>query len=366
MFTIAINALYTTLRRRGTTRQLAGAIVTCVVSALLLLAALEWYNQRFSVEETAVSATEVGIVFVYVVLWGWLLPLSTTIAYCLLTLPRTSHDSMRLPVGAGLAPARQSASSTLPGGQVSPIYRGENKATSSLPPASYPSHTPATPPPFAFAEDTSWGWLEYRNGRLQGQQLALTQAVVKLGRGEDNDIWLDDEKASRYHAELAWSLGNASITSREGLVLLNGQPIYGPTILRRGDMFEVGSQLFLFAYAEQTSTMAQPGDPLQRHRRPTPITPTPVGHNPDVREAIAPTVQGTVSNAGLAPARLVSGRPQGSPLHLRDDGDKYHQRDEYATIPSQPTPPLPVPPASKTHLTSGPVPLRLPSKPKKE
>ncbi len=77
MFAIAINALYTTLRRRGTTRQLAGAVVTCVISALLLLPALVWYDQRFSVEGAAISAAEVEVVFVYVALWGWLLPLCT-------------------------------------------------------------------------------------------------------------------------------------------------------------------------------------------------------------------------------------------------------------------------------------------------
>src|SRR6266566_7479361 len=75
MFAIAVNALYTTLRKRGTTRQLAGAIVTCVTSALLLLLALAWYDMRFSIEQAVISVAEVEVVLVYVALFGWFLPL---------------------------------------------------------------------------------------------------------------------------------------------------------------------------------------------------------------------------------------------------------------------------------------------------
>jgi hypothetical protein len=302
---------------RGTTRQLAGIIVTCVVSALLLLAALEWYNQRFSVEDTAVSATEVGIVFVYVVLWGWLLPLSTTIAYYLLGRPekqgvyrplqRTSQDS---PAGqtasrAGaseqdsygghfsraeasrefLQAAQQAAQhaffarrATAAAAQNKPAPTLGNNVTGMLPPTSL--FAPVTPIPFTFGEDNPWGWLEHCNGRFRGQQLKLTQMVVKLGRGEDVDILLEDERASRYHAELVWNRGAVSIINREGPVLLNGRPIIGPTMLKQGDVFEVGSQLFRFLYPQRSQTLAEPGDPLQHHKRRTPITPAPVENNP--------------------------------------------------------------------------------------
>src|SRR2546427_3239542 len=82
MLAITVNALYTTLRKRGTTRQLAGAIVTCVLSALLLLPAIIWYNVRFSSE---LSTLVVGVMLVYVAMWGWLVPLSVTSIYCLFT-----------------------------------------------------------------------------------------------------------------------------------------------------------------------------------------------------------------------------------------------------------------------------------------
>ncbi len=318
MLAIAINVLYTTLRRRGTTRQLAGAVVTCVISALLLLPAFVWYDQRFSVEGATLSFAEVGVVFVYVALWGWLLPLSATITYCLFALPR-SHDELgSYSDSMRLLSLFQSARSNNAGG-------AQQQASS-------PANAPNTPVPFVFGEGGGkltplqvWGWLEYRNGRLQGQRLALKQAVVKLGRGEDNDIWLDDERASRDHAQLIWHLGTIYIIPCDirNAVLLNGQPIHGPTIVRQGDVFEVGSQRFLFEYAERSNT-AEHGDPLQhglleRHLRRAPITPIPMNRNPS---ALTVGAGDPVRGTGNAPA-------------LEDDGDRYNPPDEYATIASQ-------------------------------
>ncbi|TMD01569.1 MAG: hypothetical protein E6J11_02785, partial [Chloroflexi bacterium] len=90
MFAIAVNALYTSLGRRGSTRQLAGAIVTCVISALLLLPALVWFNIRFTGVQAALSTAEVEVALAYVALCGWLLPLGVTATYCLFTQPRIS------------------------------------------------------------------------------------------------------------------------------------------------------------------------------------------------------------------------------------------------------------------------------------
>ena len=97
MFAIAVNALYTSLRKRGTTRQLASAIVTCVISALLLLPVLIWFNIRFNVVQAAIPVAEVEVALIYVALCGWLLPLGVTTTYCLFTLPRSSTTSVHIP-----------------------------------------------------------------------------------------------------------------------------------------------------------------------------------------------------------------------------------------------------------------------------
>ena len=243
MLAIAINALYTSLRRRGTTRQLAGAIVTCVVSALLLLPAIIWYNLRFSVELTNLSPAEVEVALVYVSLWGWLLPLGVTTAYCLFTLPRTSTTSVHIP-----RPRRTTRINT---------------ATALNP----PRHQPGFPAPYVYREDTPWGWLEYRNGNFQGQRLALTRSIITIGRGEESDIWLDDDMASRNHAELAWDKGIIYITDCNSLngVLLNGKRIRGTAIIEPNDLLEIGSHRFLFAHAETSGTPGEQDDPLARH-----------------------------------------------------------------------------------------------------
>src|SRR5579883_1003097 len=98
MLAVAANALYASLRRRGTTQQLTAAIVTCSISALLLLPAIVWYNVRFGAAQQALTSAEVEVALVYVVLWGWFLPLAVTTAYYLFTLPRTGITSVHIPL----------------------------------------------------------------------------------------------------------------------------------------------------------------------------------------------------------------------------------------------------------------------------
>lgn len=246
MLAIVMNALYTTSRKRGTTRQLARAIVACVFSALLLLPALAWYNVRFSAAQAAISVAEVMLALVYVALWGWLVPWSVTTSYCLFTQPRDSNTSARL--------ARHRNKRTTRG----------NAALGDAARRKLPRRQAGMTAPFVFGEDTAWGWLEHRGGRFQGQKLALKRAAIGIGREEDNDIWLDDETASRYHAELAWDQGQAYITDCDSLngVLLNGRRIRGTLPIKNGDLLEIGAHRFRFEMAERPDLPAEQLDPL--------------------------------------------------------------------------------------------------------
>jgi pSer/pThr/pTyr-binding forkhead associated (FHA) protein len=246
MLAVVANALYTTLRRYGTTQQLAAAIILCVVCALLLLPAIIWYNLRFSIEQGSLSLAEVEVMLAYIALCGWLVPLSVTSAYCLFTAPRTSTISGRM---------RSQKKRTT-----------EANTTTVLQP---PRYQLGVPVPFVFGEDIAWGWLEYRNGRLQGQRLELRRAIVTIGRGEENDIWLDDEMASRHHAELAWNNDVIYLTDCESLngVLVNGRRIQGSTLLEPGEMIEIGSHRFIFELArEEAAAMSEQSDPLINHK----------------------------------------------------------------------------------------------------
>lgn len=246
MLAIAVNALYTTLRKRGTTRQLAGAIVSAVISALLLLPALLWYNLRFSVEQATLSSLEIGLALVYVALCGWISPFGVTIAYCLFTAPRDSNTAGRLP--------RHSKRTT----------RTQAVTVGAQPPRRQPGRAA----PFVYNAETPWGWLEYRNGKFLGQELALKRAIISIGREEDNEVELDDDTISRYHAELAWDKGQVYATDNGSLngVLLNGRRIRSSVLVKNGDLLEIGAHRFLVKYAQQPIN-SELDDPLLPHLR---------------------------------------------------------------------------------------------------
>jgi pSer/pThr/pTyr-binding forkhead associated (FHA) protein len=329
MCAIAIIALYTTLRRRGTTRQLAGAIVTCVVSALLLLPALVWYNLRFSTMQAALSGSEVAIMLVYVALWGLCVPVSVTVAYCLFAQPRTSTTSVHIP--------RQQR------------HTRATPATAILAP---PRHQPGMIAPYVYSEDAPWAWLVYRDGRFQGQRLALKRAIVTIGRGEDNDIWLDDDLASRHHAELAWNQGLIYVTDCDSLngVLLGGQRIHGTALIEHDSMLEIGTHRFLFEKADP-SLMNQQDDPLAHH----------VWHSsPDltISEAKLPATQPLEDKR-----RSITRSGNDWQMEPTTSGEIPSQNIEWEeTMKLNDVAPFPTPPPRSI---SGPTPLRLPSKQKK-
>ena len=69
MVAITVNVLYTSWRKRGTTRQLATAIICCVAAALLLLPAIFWLNVRFGALQAGISSLEIMLMLFYVSLW---------------------------------------------------------------------------------------------------------------------------------------------------------------------------------------------------------------------------------------------------------------------------------------------------------
>jgi pSer/pThr/pTyr-binding forkhead associated (FHA) protein len=296
MLAIAVNALYTTLRKRGTTRQLAGVIVACVISALLLLPAIIWYETRFNSTQMAISTVEVTLALAFVALCGWVLPLSVTTVYCLYSLPRDSITSVRIRRQQNYR--KQTTRGNAVGREVS-----------------LPKRQPGVLAPFVFGEDTPWGWLEHRSGRFQGQKLALNRSVISIGREEDNDIWLDDETSSRYHAELVWDSGQVYITDCNSLngVLLNGRRIRGTLVVKNGDLVEIGFHRFIFEIAEHP---AEQDDPLMPHLR---------------RLSIAPETGFPENGRKLASAHASPTRPidQETPLEL----DNIELSDKVSQLP---------------------------------
>lgn len=134
-----------------------------------------------------------------------------------------------------------------------------------------PRRQPGIPAPFVYNAATPWGWLEYRNGNFLGQELALKRAIVSIGREADNEIELDDDTISRYHAELAWENGQVSVTDYGSLngVLLNGQRIRASMPVKHGDLLTIGAHRFLMKFAQKSASLDDADDPLLKYvRRP--------------------------------------------------------------------------------------------------
>ena len=340
MLAITVNVLFTAWRKRGTTRQLALAIVSCVCSALLLLPALLWYNLRLSQALIPLSVLEVAGALVYVALWGCLVPLTVTSAYCLFTKPRDSNTSARIP--------RHRTKRTTKG----------NAAVGSA--VRLPHRQPGVPAPFVYSEDTPWGWLEYRAGRFQGQKLALKRVVISIGREEDNEIWLDDDTSSRYHAELAWQDGQTYITDCDSLngVILNGRRMRGTLPIKSGDLLEIGSHRFLFEFVQGPAALNERDDPLLRRA----IS----AHEPGEPGVM----RGKPAGAGAFPTRPLDEKPfsdedsfkfpsmfpQKSPSTFsgaepRSDGmPVWMQAFKPDPVTPPPLPPLPAPPPAASGL----------------
>jgi pSer/pThr/pTyr-binding forkhead associated (FHA) protein len=239
MLAITVNALFTSVRRRGTTRQLSGVIVICVVAALLLLLALVWYNLRFSPQQGQIAAAEVELALVYVALWGWGLPLGATATYCLFTLPRDTTTALHIP----------------------------SQKVDAAPRPDIPRFQQGVVSPYIFNEETPWGWLQYQRGNFQGQRLALKRQVATLGRDEDCDIWIDDDMASRHHAELVYHQGKVYLTDCDSLngTLLNEKRMRGTMIVEAGNLIQIGEKCFSFILADAQLAIAEHSDPLAHH-----------------------------------------------------------------------------------------------------
>ena len=85
------------------------------------------------------------------------------------------------------------------------------------------------------------------SGEAAGSHFSLQQEAYTLGRGDDADLVIDSEAASRKHAAIEFAGGKFRIRdlgSTNG-VLLNGQSVETAE-LHHGDQIEIGEQVFQF------------------------------------------------------------------------------------------------------------------------
>ncbi len=96
-------------------------------------------------------------------------------------------------------------------------------------------------------------------GSLSGERFALGREPITFGRGDDNDVVLPSDNASRVHAELR-AEGDAVVLEDRGSS--NGTWVNGERVtvrqLRPGDEIEIGDEVFRFEAVDPNATVLVP------------------------------------------------------------------------------------------------------------
>lgn len=87
--------------------------------------------------------------------------------------------------------------------------------------------------------------LVVQSGPLAGQELPIDKPVLVLGRGAGCDILLEDQEASRRHAEMHFTGGQVSIVDAGSMngTFVNGMRIQGMQALLPGDEIRIGASV---------------------------------------------------------------------------------------------------------------------------
>lgn len=239
-------AAYALRRRRGTSRQFARAVLICLAASCLMLAPVWWDLNRLDVLGPTLGLAEVVFWLSWVAIVGWCIPLSTLTTYVTIAAPQDT-------------PARRSSA---PNSGPLPEHALDDPARDIEP----------------LGAGRAWAQLIPIEPRLSLPEhpLALTRQVTVIGREADNDIMLDDMRASRHHVLIRWDHGHVQLRDLGSMngTFVNQQAVRGALILKSGDVIEVGAQRFRFeqlateqdrksapALVEETRKMAGTGRP---------------------------------------------------------------------------------------------------------
>jgi Nif-specific regulatory protein len=99
-------------------------------------------------------------------------------------------------------------------------------------------------------------------GPLEGTSFALAEQEVSIGRGQSNQLWVNDALASRRHALIQREGDSFKLVDLESSngTRVNGVPIKSRA-LEHGDLIEIGDSLFLFLLHEETE-LQPPASPV--------------------------------------------------------------------------------------------------------
>jgi pSer/pThr/pTyr-binding forkhead associated (FHA) protein len=272
-------ALYALRLRRGTPRQLARAMLACLVGCCLMFAPIWWAQSRFDLLGPTLDPTEIGFWLAWTALLGWSLPLGTALGYALLAAPQPLTGAVPVPA----------------------LLRGQSRSPT---PISHPT-TPADPGRQIepLGPGRAWGQLVPVSGPFAQRALPLTLQMTLLGREADCDIVVPDEQASRHHAELRWDHSHVHLVDRGSLngTRVNGQGVLGRVPLRDGDVIEIGSQRYRFEYLAAPPRALTPSGPIATDAEETRKVPSPAAAM--IRVPSSPIALALIAGNGPEPGK---------------------------------------------------------------
>src|SRR5262245_28711009 len=175
-------AAYALRRRRGTSRQFAMAVLICLAASTLMLVPIWWDLNRLEVLGPTLDFGEVLFWLAWVAVIGWCTPMGTLATYITIAAPQDT--GARRATGHNSGPTLERILGD-PSRQFEPL--GAGRAWAQLIPL---EETPSA----------------------SEHPLALTRQATVIGREADNDIMLDDKRASRHHVEIRWDHGRVQLT----------------------------------------------------------------------------------------------------------------------------------------------------------
>ncbi|HCE42271.1 MAG TPA: hypothetical protein DET40_01830 [Lentisphaeria bacterium] len=171
--------------------------------------------------------------------------------------------------------------------------------------------------------------LFYIEGNKIGASYELTPPGVSIGRESDNDVILDSEASSRYHAKLELKDGEwfvKDLGSTNG-TKLNDLKISGDARLNEGDRISIGKEVLLFGKtldARKTETPpVTPPPPVQ--------TPSPAAEPAKPDSAVKPSIDAAKSDAVKEEKKSFLNFFSSKDSPEKTDGDKPKTPDDISS-----------------------------------
>ena len=149
--------------------------------------------------------------------------------------------------------AEQAAVGTL--ADVTPPEAVPAASGSTLDPGPGGDETLLAPEPVAAAGAAPPAWLVFKSGANAGQTIPVSGAMTSIGRAPENDVVIDDQGASRQHAQITYAGGTFQMTDvgSAGGTIVEGSAAAATVPLASGTAVRIGGTELVFMQGGPTA-----------------------------------------------------------------------------------------------------------------